>query len=78
MSVTDIPEPVPKSVVVTVKPWYASKTMWAAILIALAGAGDALTGSTVLDSATADWVIVGISVVKMVLRKLTSQPIGLS
>ena len=75
MGIEDIVEP-PKSVVVTVKPWWKSKTMWAGILIALAGAGDALAGSAVLDSTTADLVITAAGILKIILRKLTSQPIG--
>ena len=76
MGVEDIPEPIPQSVTVEVKPWYRSKTLWAGILIALAGAGDALSGSQVLDSTTADLVVTAIGIIKIILRKITSQPIG--
>lgn len=76
MSLEDIPEPLPQSVTVTIKPWWQSKTLWAGILISLAGAGDALTGSTVLDSTTADLVVTAVGILKIVLRKITSQPIG--
>lgn len=75
MGLADIPEP-PKTVTVEVKPWWKSKTLWAGILIALAGAGDALAGSAVLDSTTADLVVTAIGIVKIILRKFTTAPIG--
>lgn len=68
--------PIPVPVPVIPKPWWQSKIMWVAILTALAGAGDALSGSAVLGSQIGDLVIALVGIINLFLRRITAQPIG--
>ena len=59
------------------KPWYASKTLWANIIAGAVTVAGALGLNLGLDSAAQAELVAGVMVVvNIVLRLVTSQPIG--
>lgn len=59
---------------ITVKPWYRSRTIIAAIAAALLAGGNALTGA-VEDPAALSWTGIGFAVLMAALRVVTRGPI---
>lgn len=57
------------------KPWYASKTLIAALLVGALAALNALT-ETVSDPEALSWFAFGVAILNGALRWLTSEPIG--
>lgn len=76
MGTEDIPSVLPQSVTVDIKPWYKSKTVWLAVLVGLMGAADALTNGSLLGAEAAAWILFGKSVLDLIIRRVTTQPIG--
>jgi hypothetical protein len=59
------------------KPWYASKTLWFAVLFGLVNVAGALGYQTYQpDAQTTEIVGIVVSVVAVILRLLTKQPVG--
>ena len=55
------------------KPWYASKTIWASLLVMLALIVQAVTGAEPLPAEVQAAIV---AVVMFLLRLVTKQPIG--
>ena len=62
----------PEEIVVK-KPWYLSKTVWVMVIGGLAGIAQAITGKELIS---AEYQLMILSVLGIVLRLITKQSIG--
>ena len=58
------------------KSWWKSKTVWSAFFIGLLGVLQAAMDSGLLDARQAGYALIGAAVLKLVLRFVTTGPIG--
>ena len=60
------------------KPWYQSKTLWAAVLTGVIGVATVVVSDELVSKDIAGVIIIGIAVVSSILRTLTTEPLRLS
>lgn len=53
-----------------------SKTIIAAIILAIVGAAQALTEGSVFSSDVSGYILMGVAVLQGILRKVTTQPLS--
>jgi uncharacterized membrane protein len=58
------------------KPWYQSRTLWAAVLTGIIGVATVVVSDELVSKDMAGVIIVGIAVVSSILRTLTTKPLG--
>jgi hypothetical protein len=56
-----------------IKSWWKSKTLWINALTILAGVGQQISGLNIVPP---QYLALGLAVVNMTLRAITTQPIG--
>ena len=57
------------------KPWYQSKSLWAAAVTGVLGVLTVVTGEGMVSTEAMGYVVVAIGVIQGVLRMLTSEPL---
>ena len=55
------------------KPWYQSKTIWAAIITAVAGVALSLVSEGVVNEQVAGGILIGVGLLNTVLRMITTE-----
>ena len=59
------------------KPWYQSKTIWAAIITAVAGVALSLVSEGVVNEQVAGGILIGVGLLNTVLRMITTETLRL-
>jgi len=60
------------------KPWYKSRTIWAAVLTGIIGVAVAVAGGDVVSTEVAGGILVAVGLLEAVLRMITTEPLRLS
>jgi hypothetical protein len=60
------------------KPWYESKTLWAAIITGIAGVAMAVVGEGLVTEQVAGGILIGVGLLNAVLRMITTEAVRLS
>lgn len=55
------------------KSWWQSKTLWVNILTIAAGTLQQISGKNIVPN---EYIVIGLAVVNMILRTVTTQPVG--
>ena len=55
------------------KPWYQSKTIWAAVITAVAGVALAFVTEGVVNEQVAGGILIGVGLLNTVLRMITTE-----
>jgi uncharacterized membrane protein len=59
------------------KPWYQSKTLWAAVITGIAGVAMTLVGEGMVSEQVAGGILIAVGLLNSILRMLTSEPLKL-
>ena len=54
------------------KPWYQSKTLWAAVITGIVGVATALVGEGLVSTEVAGGILIGVGLLNSVLRVITT------
>jgi len=55
------------------KPWYQSRTIWAAVITAVAGVALSLVSEGVVSEQVAGGILIGVGLLNTVLRMITTE-----
>jgi hypothetical protein len=55
------------------KPWYQSKTLWAAVITGIAGVAMTIVGEGMVSEQVAGGILVGVGLLNAVLRMITTE-----
>jgi len=59
------------------KPWYQSKTLWAAVITGVAGVAMTVVGEGLVTEQIAGGILIGVGLLNTVLRMITTEPLRL-
>ena len=54
------------------KPWYQSKSLWAAVITGIVGVATALVGEGLVSTEVAGGILIGVGLLNSVLRVITT------
>jgi uncharacterized membrane protein len=60
-----------------IKPWYQSKTLWAAVITGIIGVATAVAGEGLVSEQVAGGILIGVGLLNTLLRMVTTEPLGL-
>ena len=55
------------------KPWYQSRTLWAAVLTGIAGVAMTVVGEGMVTEQVAGGILIGVGLLNAVLRMITTE-----
>ena len=57
------------------KPWYQSKTLWAAVITGIAGVAMAVVGEGMVNEQVAGGILIAVGLLNSILRMITTEPL---
>jgi len=57
------------------KPWYQSKTLWAAVITGIAGVAMAVVGEGMVNEQVAGGILIAVGLLNTILRMITTEPL---
>ena len=57
------------------KPWYQSKTLWAAVITGIAGVAMAVVGEGLVNTQVAGGILIAVGLLNSILRMITTEPL---